>query len=134
MVGAVDGVLSFAKMTKLAGAAVSFFLEFIPSVGGGDGILEAFICAFLAALISLFLSGTKMLNVGKSKYYTYILLKKLKAKKWSIIKKGVKTCFRKIFKHLKKFTTNSAITALFGLSNHTNCKATKAMKRTTAAL
>ena len=35
--GAVDGVLSFAKLSKLASLLVSFLMEFIPSFVGGDG-------------------------------------------------------------------------------------------------
>ena len=76
-------------------------MEFIPSCFGGDNIIEAFICAVLAALISLSIGGTKMLNFGKSKYYSYVLLKKLKSNNWALIKKGISTFFKKYSNILK---------------------------------
>lgn len=127
--GAIDGVFSFSKLTKLVGALVGFINEFFPSFFGKDGIIEAFVCAVLAALVSLFLGGTNMLNHGKSKYYTYVLLKKLKSNNWALIKKGVKTFFRKIFKHLKNFIKISSINALFSIGNHTSVKAVKNLKK-----
>lgn len=126
--GAVDGVLSFAKLSKLASLLVSFLAEFIPSFVGGDGIIEAFICAVLASLISLFIGGTKMLNFGKSKYYSYVLLKKIKSNNWALIKKGIRTFFKKIFKHLKRYIKSSSINALFSISNHTGVKVVKKLK------
>ena len=126
--GAVDGVLSFAKIGKLVGLLISFLVEFTSSVVARDGILEAFICAVLAALISLSIGGTKMLNFGKSKYYSATLLKKLKSKNWDLIKKGIRTFFKKIFKHLKSFLKSSSINALFSIGSHTGVKAVKKLK------
>jgi hypothetical protein len=56
------------------------------------------------------------------------LIKKLKSKNWALIRKGVRTFFKKIFKHLKSFLKSSSINALFSIGSHTGVEAVKKLK------
>ena len=122
VIGAIDGILSCLKIGKLISFALNFMAEFISSITGKDNIYEALICAFIVAILSLCLSGG--MSFKKISKYNIQFISKLKKNNWKIIKEGIKTFFKHIKQHLKKYMSNSFFVAMFGVSMHSISKKT----------
>ncbi len=118
--GIADGLLSCAKIGKLLGFTISFMLEFISSIAGGDKVFEALICAFIVAIISMCLSNG--LSASKITKYNKQLLSHLRKKKWAIIKKAIRTFFKHIKTHLVRYFPSSFFISMFGVTAHSVSK------------
>lgn len=126
--GAVSGLLSGFKLSKIASFALDFSMNLVQSIGKGVSLLEVLITALVVSLVSSLLSfGTsklfghfKKFGVSSKKIAKYdnrmssAWKKSIKKNNYKIVKDQIHTYFKRMKNTLNRYITINTFSTMFG--------------------